>query len=206
MTTTYLEPTYRALMVNSIEEALFHVQWYSKKDIQEVLADYMVARHYDFALNAIIRKHETLHPILYRGSRFKKDLLVKGAMIDFGQNMISTSLDINIASRFAADDYLPEGIYADCAEFGIVDGDDANFKEKVDALYGNVLFEIHNGTGLYLNSLFDVKHNFSKEQEVLIEHRDEQYQIVSVEPYIFKIEDYEGITEYNLTKVVVHTI
>lgn len=199
----YLEPKYRRLMVCSPEEAMEYIKWYEKRDIEEVLIDYITVGHYDYALNAIVRKNETEYPVLFRGSRFKKELLVEGALIDFGVDLISTSLDEKIASRFAASDYLPEHIYEECAEFEIVDTNDINFNAKVNALYGNVLFEIHNAKGLYLNLFFDEVHNFTKEKEVLIENRyDTKFKIVSIEPYTFEVDD----SEYLLTKVVVHPI
>lgn len=183
----------------SYEEAWNIVQNGSNDSLSEYITEYITNNDFGYELMCIVEQRQVEVPVLYRGTKYLKSQLTEGTVLNFNEKLLSTSKDMLIAETFAlsaATDEVADWVY-DLYE----DVEDSfptvrDFCKYVNDLYTNVLFVIKGASGLVLGDYYGYDHNFTEEQEVLIEGVKQSF---IVEKVTFKegIENYSGkIVEY----------
>ncbi|MFY0516507.1 hypothetical protein ACOMCU_01560 [Lysinibacillus sp. UGB7] len=177
----------------SYKEARKIVQSRSNESLSEYIIEYITNNDFGYELMCIVEQRQLKVPVLYRGTKYLKSELTEGTVLNFNEKLISTSKDMLIAETFALSattDEVAEWVY-DLYE----DVEDAfptvrEFCKYVNDLYTNVLFVIKGASVLVLGDFYAYNHNFTEEQEVLIEGVKQSFVVKKV---TFK----EGVKNYS---------
>lgn len=184
---------------SSYKEARKIVQNESDESLIKYITEYITSNDFGYELICIVEQRQIEIPVLYRGTKYLKSELKKGKILNFKEKLISTSKNMLIAERFAlsaATDEVADWVYELHEHIEDTFSTTRDFCKYVNELYTNVLFIIRGASGLVLGDFYAHAHNFTEEEEVLIDGVSQDF-IVDKVTFKKGVKNYSGkVVEY----------
>lgn len=143
--------------------------------MQNELEEFLYSKSYNLDLMNYVTTNSNQHDALYRGIMINKNSLKKGLSYKHWEKLVSWSIDIEVAKKFANNELVSIGAYYAAFEEKHGYADNNLSLDELEEMYKDefvkAVLYIENEEGFYINGFIN-DHEFSYEKEVIVNNNN----------------------------------